>query len=79
MPLIKDVQARYPNADSVGGRIIAFINGKHYDLGQNIGEGMMTLSQDGERLMRPQTEIDKEVQEAKSKTLKLPPKPPQKP
>ena len=69
MPAIKDVQARYPNADSVGGRIIAYINGKHYDLGENVGEGLMILSPDGERLMAPEP-----VAVEEKKTLRMPPK-----
>lgn len=70
MPAIKDVQARYPNADSVGGRIICYYQGKHYDLGANIGDGMMSLSPDGERLMAPEPILE----DPKKQPLKLPPR-----
>jgi hypothetical protein len=53
MASLKAVQKRVPGADTVAGRVIAFVNGKHYDLGEYVGEGAVVLSKDGEKLMAP--------------------------
>ena len=49
--LLKDVQAKIPSADSVAGRVVAFHEGKHYDLGQYVGDGVVKLSPEGEALL----------------------------
>lgn len=53
MAKLKDVQAKIPSADTVAGRVIAFHEGKHYDLGAYVGDGVVQLSPEGEALMRP--------------------------
>ena len=61
MASLKAIQRKIPGADSVAGRVIAFHQGKHYDLGQYVGEGSVILSQDGERLMAQPAEKGPEV------------------
>ena len=53
MPQLKDVQKKIPSADTVAGRVIAYHEGKHYDLGAYVGDGVVLLSPDGEKLMAP--------------------------
>jgi hypothetical protein len=56
MPQLTDVQKKIPSAHTIAGRVIAYHNGKHYDLGQYMGEGLVMLSTDGEQLMAPPKE-----------------------
>ena len=67
MALLKDVKARIPSADTVAGRVIAHHEGKHVILGTYVGDGVVQLSKDGERLMTP-------VEEAKAAPSKKAPK-----
>lgn len=53
MPQLKDVQKKVPGAHTLAGRVIAFYKGKHYDLGHYVGDGVVLLSTDGEKLMKP--------------------------
>lgn len=53
MPQLKDVQKKIPTAFVSTGRVIAFHNGKHYELGKYAGEGVVLLSPDGEKLLSP--------------------------
>lgn len=48
---LKDLQAKIPGAASVAGRVIAFHEGKHRDLGAYVGDGVVKLSPEGEALM----------------------------
>lgn len=58
---LKALQKKIPTADTVAGRVIAFHEGKHYDLGEYVGDGLVILSRDGEKLMAPPkaTEVKK--------------------
>lgn len=56
MASLKALQKKVPGAEAVAGRVIAFYQGKHYDLGEYVGDGMVVLSQDGERLLNPPPE-----------------------
>lgn len=51
MPTLDSVKAVVPSADTIAGRVIAYHNGKHYDLGEYVGEGVVVLSKDGEAIM----------------------------
>ena len=53
MPQLKELQKKIPSADAVAGRVIAFHEGKHYDLGQYMGEGVVVLSPEGVKLLSP--------------------------
>lgn len=53
MPQLKEIQKKVPTADVVAGRVIAFHEGKHYDLGEYMGEGVVVLSHEGEKLLTP--------------------------
>lgn len=48
---LETIKKRFPDADSVGGKVIIYFEGKHYDLGVYAGEGQVVLSADGRRLM----------------------------
>lgn len=53
MPHLKDVRKVVPNAETVAGRVIAYHKGEHVDLGAYVGDGMVVLSKDGEKLLAP--------------------------
>lgn len=53
MAHLKDIQKKVPSACTVAGRVIAYENGKHYDLGAYLGDGAVQLSQEGEKLLSP--------------------------
>lgn len=53
MPQLKEIQKKFPSAFSSTGRVIAFHNGKHYELGRLVGEGVVVLSPEGEKLLSP--------------------------
>lgn len=54
MASLKQLQKKVPGAETVAGRVIAYHNGKHYDLGEYVGDDAVVLSKDGERLMNPE-------------------------
>lgn len=56
---LKALQKKVPEAEVVGGRVIAFVGMKHYDLGQYVGEGTVILSQEGEAFLAPSDEEPK--------------------
>ena len=47
------VQQKIPTAEVVGGKVQAFHEGKHWHLGDYVGDGAVVLSKDGERFMAP--------------------------
>lgn len=51
MPSLTQLRKVVPGAESVAGRVVAYHNGKHVDLGQYVGDGMVILSSEGEALM----------------------------
>lgn len=53
MPSLKDVQKVVPGAETVAGRVIAFHNGQHVDLGEYVGDGAVVLSKAGEEVLSP--------------------------
>lgn len=53
MAQLKEVQKKVPSADVVAGRVIAYHKGKHYDLGEYVGDGLVSLSKEGQDLMVP--------------------------
>ena len=53
MPQLKDVQKKIPGAFISTGRVIAYHRGKHYELGKYVGEGVVVLSPEGEKLLSP--------------------------
>lgn len=54
--LLKDIKAKFPGVDAVVGRVVAFVNGKHVDLGAYVGDGVVQLSPEGAALMAPAAE-----------------------
>ena len=56
MPTLKQVQAKIPSADTVAGRVLAYHNGKHYDIGEYVGDGAVHLNKTGEELLNPPAE-----------------------
>lgn len=69
MPSLKEVQSRVPSAATVAGRVIAYHNGKHLDLGQYVGVDAVVLSAAGEEIMSVQ---DAEVVEVKPRRKMAP-------
>jgi hypothetical protein len=55
---LKALQKKIPSADAVAGRIIAFHEGKHYDLGEYVGDGLVILSRDAEQLLAPPVKVE---------------------
>lgn len=53
MVSLKTIQKKFPGAYSIVGRVVVRYQNKHYDLGKYMGDGMVVLSKDGERLMAP--------------------------
>lgn len=49
--LLKDIQAKIPTADSVVGRCICFHEGLHRDLGEYVGDGIVVLNLEGEKII----------------------------
>lgn len=60
MASLKAIKKRVPSADSIAGRVIAYVDGKHVDMGQYVGEGSVVLSQAGEKLMAPPKPVERE-------------------
>jgi hypothetical protein len=58
MASLKAIQKRVPSATTMVGRVIAFVDGKHYDMGQYVGDGSVILSKEGEKLMAPAKKAD---------------------
>ena len=71
MPQLKDIQKRIPSADTVAGRVIAYHEGKHYDLGEYVGDGIVMLSRDGEKLMTPEPKKSEVKKPAKGLDITL--------
>lgn len=67
MASLSVVQQRIPTAEVVGGKVQAFHEGKHWHLGDYVGDGAVVLSKDGERFMAPPEDTPVE-----KKTLGLP-------
>lgn len=61
MALLKEVQAKVPSATTIAGRVIAFHEGRHLDLGEYAGDGVVRLSTDGEAIMKPVDEQPKQA------------------
>lgn len=61
MALLKDVQVMIPSADAVVGRVVAFHNGKHVDLGEYVGEGVVSLSPAGTAALAALTQASEQV------------------
>jgi hypothetical protein len=53
MPQLKEIQKKFPAAFSSTGRVIVFHDGQHYELGKHVGEGVVVLSPEGEKLLAP--------------------------
>lgn len=68
MPQLDVIRKRVPSADTCVGRVIAFHNNKHYDLGAYVGEGQVVLSDEGKKLFEA---LDEAAKVAK-KPLKVP-------
>jgi hypothetical protein len=55
---LKALQKKIPTADTLAGRVIAFHEGKHYDLGEYVGDGLVVLSRDAEKLLSPAKPVE---------------------
>jgi hypothetical protein len=53
MAQLKELQKKVPTADVVAGRVIAYHKGKHIDLGEYVGDGLVSLTKEGQDLMVP--------------------------
>lgn len=63
MASLNSIRKVAPGAETVAGRVIAFHQGKHVDLGQYVGDGQVILSPAGEALLAPPE--DKPVEKSK--------------
>lgn len=62
MPSLSDLQTKFHNADIVAGTCVCFHEGRHYELGKYVGDGMVVLGPEGEKLLESLDSLAEEAE-----------------